>query len=608
MDLYLKKITQIQEDRDQLAAFNSNVSTVVKAGPGSGKTTVLTLKILKLLNERIHVPRGLGCITYSKEAAKEFTSRLKKMGYQKRANVSLGTVHSFCISQIIMPYAHLFKDDFPLPIDLIADSDKYKLFLSILKDFNINPNNLKFQEMESERSHSVTGFSKVKIDKNHIAEKVAIEYEKRLKQLGKTDFIEIVKYSNQLINREEYVRKCLEAKFPWILIDEYQDFGKPLHEMVLSLINLTNIKIFAVGDPDQSIYGFNGAHPSYFLELYDSTKLLSIDLKTNYRSNQDIIDASSITLNIDDREYKAGARIEEKGIFHFIQCENELDEQYKYVVDTIIPNSQKQGIPLEEICIIVKDKYVVEGLRKVMEEKSIPYYIAKFEFSKSEIVLWLKDCAIWLVNNLSGSFTSISDFWIQLLESHLGILSENEKIKEKKKLYDTLIMSEKFNGSLNDWLIFIVARLNLHCILKQSEKFFEEAHILEKLLQFATNGEFKLYSIKQFSQIGKPENQVTISTRHSSKGLEFEVIVILGMEQKVFPDFRNLQDAEKLNEERRVFYVCITRAKRECYLLMSKNYTKNTSKGTITFRHYPSIFWNEMYQVCKKKNLSHSTS
>ncbi|MEH7158303.1 ATP-dependent helicase [Neobacillus drentensis] len=604
MELYYQKVHQIQDDPEQLAAFNSNLSTIVRAGPGSGKTTILTLKIIKLLNERINTPRGLACITYSNEAAKEFINRLRKMGYQKRENVTLGTVHSFCISQIIMPFCHLFNDDFPLPIDIITDSEKYKLFFTILDEFGISKSDLRFEQIDSERSHSVPGISKVEINENALAAKVATEYEKRLKELGKTDFIEIVKYSTLLINREEYVRKCIEAKFPWILIDEYQDFGKPLHELILSLINNTNIKIFAVGDPDQSIYGFNGAHPAYFLELYDSYELMPIQLKTNYRSNQDIIDAASMALSIDDREYKAGYRLNEKGAFHFIQCENELEEQYKYVVDTIIPSCQKQGIPLEEICILVKDNYVVEEVRRVLEERGIPHYIPKFEFSKSNIVLWLKDCGTWLVTN-QGSFTEISDFWIRLLESYQGMLSDSEKISQRKKFYNTLIISEKYKDLLSDWLTFMINRLNIQAIINQSDKYSGEIYYIDRILELATIGRYKMYNVEMFSQIGKSDNQIALSTRHSSKGLEFEVVVMLGMEQKVFPNYRNIHNQEKLNEERRVFYVCITRAKRECYLLMSKNYTKETKKGTFTFKHYPSMFWRELHQVCKEKKLTY---
>jgi DNA helicase-2/ATP-dependent DNA helicase PcrA len=104
MDLFKEKLNQIKKDKEQYEAFLSENNTVVIAGPGSGKTTVLTLKIMKLLMEEIKPPRGLACVTFSRAAAKEFKDRLNALGYQKRENVFLGTVHSFCISEIISPF------------------------------------------------------------------------------------------------------------------------------------------------------------------------------------------------------------------------------------------------------------------------------------------------------------------------------------------------------------------------------------------------------------------------------------------------------------------------------------------------------------------------
>jgi DNA helicase II / ATP-dependent DNA helicase PcrA len=604
MEIYLSKVNQVMKDEEQFAAFKSNMSTIVKAGPGSGKTTVLTLKIMRLLNEKIAEPRGLGCITYSKEASREFTDRLKKMGYKKRENVVMGTVHSFCISQIIVPFAHLFDDNFTLPISIITDIERNRLFQSILDDLGIDKYELTMEDMENHRSHSVKGFSKVQVETNKLAAIVAERYEEKLKELGKTDFTEIIKYSNQLINREEYVRKCLEAKFPWILVDEYQDFGKPLHELVLSIINLTNIKIFAVGDPDQSIYSFNGALPDYFFELYDNENIMSIDLKTNYRSNQDIIDASSIALNIDDRGYKAGTRFGEKAKFNFIKCENELEDQFNYVTDIIIPNCKKEGIPLDEICVLVKDSFVVKGLSEKFEQEKIPYYFSKFEFSRSDVVLWLKDCATWIIKDNLSSFSEISRFWIQLLESYVGLLSNTEKLKEKKKLFSTLLLSRDYTDSLNNWLIFILEQLQLENVLSNS--YPEEVSYLEKLSQQVSHGQYKSFNVMQFSKIGKPINQVAISTRHSSKGLEFEVVIMLGLEQGVFPNYRNINNPLKLSEERRVFFVCVTRAKRICYLLMSKSYTRETKYGVKTFSQSPSEFWEDLYRACENKSFSFS--
>src|SRR5690606_1548196 len=123
----------------------------------------------------------------------------------------------------------------------------------------------------------------------------------------------------------------------------------------------------------------------------------------------------------------------------------------------------------------------------------------------------------------------------------------------------------------------------------------DEVDNLKTLLKVSKEGSFKDYDITRFSNLGKPINQVTISTRHSSKGLEFEVVILLGMEKGNFPFYKNENNPEKLNEERRVFFVCISRAKRVCYLLRSRKYTRMTRNGLKTFYPKPSMFWEELY-------------
>jgi DNA helicase II / ATP-dependent DNA helicase PcrA len=137
MDFYSIKLEQIKRDPDQYAAFRSNMTTVVKAGPGSGKTTVLSLKIMHLLKEKIKEPRGLACITFSNEAAKEFTNRLKTFGYQKRQNVVLDTVHSFCISEVIVPFAHLYEAGISLPLNIIQKVIKPNCLKKYLKSVEL---------------------------------------------------------------------------------------------------------------------------------------------------------------------------------------------------------------------------------------------------------------------------------------------------------------------------------------------------------------------------------------------------------------------------------------------------------------------------------------
>jgi DNA helicase II / ATP-dependent DNA helicase PcrA len=602
MEFYTNKLQQIKKDKEQFEAFESNNSTVVIAGPGSGKTTVLTLKIVKLLKEKIEEPRGLACITFSREAAKEFTSRIKKIGYQKRNNVFLGTVHAFCIAHIIKPFAHLFDDGFPLPLDVITESEKSSLYKAIQKKYNLEPNEYTKERFDTERCHSVLGLSAVPFIPNPLLEEPIKEYEQRLKHLGKTDFIEIIKYSNELIVREDYVRKCLEAKFPWILIDEYQDNAKPMHEMILALLHGTNIKIFAVGDPDQSIYSFNGAIPDFLLELHNIPELKSIRLKTNYRSNQEIIDASSIALNVDDREYKAGTRHDESAEFHFITCEEELDDQYDYVINTIIPKCKKDGVDNEEICVLVSSWAAADNLALKMEQNHIPSYLSKFDFANSDVVLWLKDCSSWISDPSSQLFTEISDFWVKLTTNFISSLSDEEAILIRKKFYKILVESKIHEQTLCDWLTHLDNQLDLNKTVKNVDKYNEEEKYLNDLFESAKKGKYKSYDIAQFALLGKPNNQVTISTRHSSKGLEFEVVIMLGMEKGIFPFYKNENDATKLNEDRRIFFVCLTRAKRVFYLLRSEKYMRKSGFG-YNWRE-PSMFWEELYNACQTKNIS----
>ncbi|PRS35508.1 ATP-dependent helicase [Bacillus sp. NMCC4] len=596
---YEKKLEQIKKDESQYVAYNSNVSTVVKAGPGSGKTTVLSLKIMKLLYEKIKPPRGLACITYNKEAVKEFTNRLYDLGYKKRQNVFLGTVHAFCIAEVISPYIHLYEYDIPLPLTIISEKNRKQIYDNIVSELGYDPKKIRIEDMDKERTLSIDGISSVALEPFEVALRIAKEYEIRLRSKGMVDFIEIVKMATLLIQNHYYVRKCLEAKFPWILIDEYQDLGKPLHEMVLALFHKTNIKIFAVGDPDQSIYSFNGAIPDYLNELYQHPNILPIELLTNYRSHQDIIDASLVGLNQEGRKYISGKDFKSEAEFHFVTCEEELDDQYNDVVNSIIPECIEKGIPLEEVCILVQGGKEIKAIGNLLAKTNIPFYVSKFDFKRSDVVMWLESCAAWVINNENESFSKLFDFWASLYNRHIKVLTLTQLMQERKKVYKMLAESRSLTNNLEEWLNFVIEELKLNSVLERSKVYPNELDNLSLLFQAIKDQNQSNYDLEKFVNIGKPVNQVTVSTRHSSKGLEFEVVIMLGMEDGTFPYYLNVNDPKKLSEDRRVFFVCVSRAKRICYLLRSKKYTRMTWNGLRTFYPKPSIFWKELYQSVK---------
>lgn len=597
IDLAFKdKLEQIKKDKEQFQAYMSNNNAVVLAGPGSGKTTVLTMKIMRLLRDEIVPPRGLACVTFSREASREFKDRLFEFGYTSRRNVFLGTMHSFCIAEVIEPFAPLFsKYRIPLPI-IISETAKKKLFLKVLDDLDQDPEYIKVTHMDKERRLDIPGSSQVQIEVFDIARQVGREYENRLHSQGFIDYEDIVKYATVLIQNEAYVRRCIEARFPWILIDEYQDLGRPLHEIILTLAANTKINFFAVGDPDQSIFGFHGAYPEYLVELTGQPGFSNIILKTNYRSNQGIIDASELALK-QKRHYVAGTRKGELAKFDFITCQSEIDDQYQSLLDYVLPKYKDEGIPLEEIAIIVGKNDEVFELTKLMESNGIPVYVSKHPFERSEVVRWLEDCARWILNQDEIYFVNLSRFWCSLVRSHITKQYYDEiDRREKVRLYRILNESRVFTDTSYGWLKYVIKQLGIEGLLADSIRYPDEIKNLRNLVSTSKEQEFAQFDLTKLTHLGKPENQLTISTRHSIKGLEFEAVIILGLEDERFPSFGAMKNDKKMQEERRLFFVCISRAKSTCCLIHSKVITINTKRGPWTKTFRQSRFVEEIYK------------
>ena len=175
---YIEKLSRIEKDEYQKAAFESQSNTVVLAGPGSGKTTVLTLKAMHLLNSVIAEPRGLACLTYSREAAREFTERLKELGLVRGNNIFLGTVHSFCLTEILGKFSDVYSLNIPTPIRIASEKQRTQLFETAKKNVECDNKYFKIERMNCTRMLSVSGVSNISVDRDKIAEIIADEYEK----------------------------------------------------------------------------------------------------------------------------------------------------------------------------------------------------------------------------------------------------------------------------------------------------------------------------------------------------------------------------------------------------------------------------------------------
>ncbi|MFY0631924.1 MAG: ATP-dependent helicase [Flavobacteriaceae bacterium] len=591
---FFQDLSLINNDPNQKKAFDSKGNTVVIAGPGSGKTRVLTLKAVKLCKSDINPPSGLACISYSRETVRELKKRLSEYNYHNRNSDFIGTMHGFSIINILEPFAHLYPQyKIPIPLKIASKEIEKQIFTSVLSELNITDNSLKLINLNRQRSLSISGNSEVQLELFDLESQAEVIYNRKLNEVGCIDFINIINIATQMITEQEYVKKTLEAKFSWLLIDEYQDLGKPLHEMVLELQNQTSIKIFAVGDMNQSIYGFSGAYPDFLNELNNISNFESIILTSNYRSNQGIINGSldSLQLPPPRLNYLAKQRLGESADFTFITCESDMDEQYQVVANKIIPKLISKGVTLNEIGIITGAGKEVIGMAQVLKGNNIPFYIAKWSFANSDIVQWLQDCAEWCVNSKKQSFDLIFKFWKKLLIIHNDSRLLSERIIMRSELYEILNISKSITV-LSEWLLYIQEKLFLNELLKESDRYPDEIKNIELLFKEATLYNLKDAKLTKFATLGKPDNEITITTRHSAKGLEFEAVILLGLEEGRFPFYNIIEGSKEMEEAHRLCYVCISRAKRECIMLRSKQHTFPTKYGYWTKDFSASRFWN----------------
>ena len=598
-DLFFADLELIKNDEQQYKAYKSMTNTAVIAGPGSGKTRVLALKAVALAKSQIQVPCGLACISFSRESVRELKKRLRSYGYIPGNRDFVGTVHSFSLLQVIQPFAHLYPQyEVKYPIKILPYEIGNQIYNGVLKELKIeDPRTLSLVEINKNRSLSITGRSNIQIKSSELITKAAILYEAKLKQTEYIDFIDIINISAKIINEQEYVRHSLRSKFPWLLVDEYQDLGKALHEMVLELVLNADIKLYAVGDVNQSIYGFNGGYPEFLKELTtDFDDINTVRLAANYRSSQHIIDASIEALQPTPPypTYTAEKRKDDVADFTFITCKEEMEEQYNVVSKKVIPNLLAKGIPRNEIGIITSSNLQIQQLATFLQAENIPFFIVNWRFQNSAVVVWLQECAIWCGDRESQSFNELFRFWNRLLNNHSDPRKNLELIQLKTILYTTLTNSIYCKNTF-EWISVIVAELGLNKILVDSEIYPNEVENIKELLEEAKLHNLKNASIKRFANLGFPENEVTITTRHSSKGLEFEAVILLGMEEEHFPSFYHLDNPAALAEDQRLCYVCISRAKSSCLLLRSEVFTIPTRRGPWRKQFTASRYWVSLH-------------
>ncbi|WP_081640586.1 UvrD-helicase domain-containing protein [Desulfovibrio desulfuricans] len=580
---YLKSADELRNNPGQWAAYESKGNSIVIAGPGSGKTKVLTTKLARILAEDVREPRSVACITYSNECARELERRLSILGIEQNRRVFIGTVHSFALVHIIIPYAKTAQLGLPEDFKVARESDTKlaleRAFHKTLKRSD-DPQYYMFP-MNEYRCSILDRSSSMWANTNQYLASLSTAYESELRSMGLIDFTDMPLLALSALKKNDWLQKAIVAKFPTLIIDEYQDLGLALHNMVMTLLS-SGIRIFAVGDIDQSIYGFQGAQPAMIDELMSTNSVETHRLRLNYRSGASIVAASTIALE-EHRDYESAAN--EESLIFFHPHQGDYKEQAQWLFSSVLPSilSRLPWINWSDIALLYPGAWIgnslateaaKHGISIVRNDKNAIYP------RSSRLLRWIEHCAEWCCGGWKTGSPRFSQLARQGITFFIEKLPDKQTVLFQQKLVSFLWSSRDSAVSLASWLenfhrdIFSELLATCSFIHNESENF-------QNFFEKCKSGELKEMSLEQFAGQGSNQDSLVLTTLHSSKGREFSVVILFGMDEGRIPRPKPVE--KEIIESRRLFYVGFTRAKKEVHIMYTE---KNPSRYVTTVKKW----------------------
>lgn len=619
------------------AVINTEGPMLIMAGAGSGKTKVLTCRVANLLQKGVR-PYRILAITFTNKAAAEMRDRVNNMSGPAAKDVWLFTFHAFCARFLRMEIDKLpgYGGNFAI----YDTADSQNLIKQILKEMNLDDKRFQPSGILSRISNAknalqdAAAFARQAGD--FYEQKVAdiySRYEQKLQLNNALDFDDLLMLSIKLLQENKEVREKYQDRFDYLLADEYQDTNHAQY-LLTKFLAAKHRNICVVGDADQSIYGWRGADIQNILDFekdYPDAKV--IKLEQNYRSTQIILDAANAVIENNTgrkpknlwTENKSGADIiyfqavDERDEARFVieQLQNLQRTENKKLGDmAILYRTNTQSRIFEEMLIKSGISYNMVGGLKFYERKEIKDIIAYLRviFNPADSLSLLRiinvpkrgigDASLAKIqayaaaNNVSlfeavsnaAAIDGLSSRFVSKLDDLAGIIFELMNLASEAPVEDLIDRVLRDTGYLeeleNERTPQAQSRIdNLHELISVAQEFAasEEENNLENFLAHVA-----LVSDIDDTEMG--EDAITLMTLHSSKGLEFPVVFLVGMEEGLFPHARTLMDETEIEEERRLCYVGITRAKEKLFLSSTK--MRTIYGNTVTYP--PSRFLQEI--------------
>ncbi len=613
-----KSLKSLNEAQLEAVQYNSGAHLIV-AGAGSGKTKVLTHKIAYLIEDGFD-PSNILALTFTNKAAKEMKDRIKDMiGVTKAKQLWMGTFHSI-LARILRTEAESlnYKQNF----SIYDREDSISLVGNILTALNISIDDKSASaiqhQISSLKNRMILPEEFAKFHAETPSEKkiaqVYTEYNKRLFENNSMDFDDLLLKPIQLFNNHQRILAKYKKEFKYVLVDEFQDTNKAQYEIIKLLVT-GRTKLCVVGDDAQSIYGWRGAELENMLNFEkDFPKVKVFRLEQNYRSTKRILKAagSVIANNPNQIEKTLWTENEDGEMLAVLRCTDEKDEAYQ-IAKQVKKEITSQKISLKDIAILYRINSQSRALEEALRREKLPYkIIGGVEFYRrkeiKDIVAYLRVLAnqndeeslLRIMNFPQRGIgnTSISKMIAFARKFNLSfyttmarvfeVIEVKERIQKNVKHFKILLdkyIDLKDKLSLTELTSALIDELGILKMYKEEntkeskQRYDNVQELLSGIAQFskenrkATIDDFlsEVSLISGADSYDEDDNFVTLMTIHSAKGLEFPVVFISGCEEDIFPLNKKFDSDSQIDEERRLFYVAVTRAERKVILSYARS-------------------------------------
>ena len=598
-----------------------NGPMIVIAGAGSGKTRVLTYKIAYLMTQGVD-PFNILALTFTNKAAKEMKERIAEIVGGEAKNLWMGTFHSV-FARILRIEAH--KIGYTSNFTIYDSDDSQKLVARIIKELNIDKEQYKykiiFSRISSMKNNFISADQYINDDEMLLSDKVSNrpkfheiykQYVERCFKAGAMDFDDLLLKTNELLNSYPDTLSKYQNIFRYILVDEYQDTNHSQYLIIRSLSDKFQ-NICVVGDDAQSIYSFRGANINNILNFqkdFPDSKLFR--LEQNYRSTKNIVNAANSIIEYNQKRLKKNVWTNnESGEKISVNKLLTDGEEGRFVASSIFENKMQYQMQNSDFAILYRTNAQSRSFEDALRKKNIPYrvYGGLSFYQRKEIKDVLAYLRLLINNDDEQAFKRIINFPARGIGlttlNKISIEAKNKSVSDytylkdysksstilnnstKNKLLDFVVMIESIKAKLESLDVFeitkeVLKQSGLYNLYKNDESMEGVNRIqnIEELLNgikdFVENSDKNQVSVSTFLQDvalatdqdneSNDKNKVALMTIHLAKGLEFPFVYIVGLEENLFPSAMNLNSRTELEEERRLFYVALTRAEKKIYL------------------------------------------